>query len=441
MSEAVYKGFSKAEMEFHFNPQAAAPDQSRWSEQRRKASLRVRGALKSRLNIPYGNSPRQVLDIFPAAQPNAPVIAYFHGGYWRGGNKDENCHFAELFVKAGATVAVVEYDLCPQVTVGEIVRQARAAIAWLYRNVSDYNGDPSRLYISGSSAGGHLVVMALAHDWQAQGLPRDLIKGAVAISGVYDLDAVLHVSVNAEIRLDPERARENSPFLHPPLPYASLIVAVGGAEPSGWKQMSKDFLGLCRERGVGCEYIEVPGANHFSLSAHLADPDSPLARAMLKQMGLEPRGSASRTEVRVLSAGAVKPGLLRLVDGFRRESGHDVKIVFATAPAIRDRLGSGESVDVLIAPTALLDDLLKSGKAQAAGRVTVGRIGVGVMVRDGASLPNIATVDEFKQSLLNAASVVYNQASTGTYLDGLFDRLGIGEQLKVKATRYPDAAN
>ncbi|MBI3063070.1 MAG: substrate-binding domain-containing protein [Deltaproteobacteria bacterium] len=147
----------------------------------------------------------------------------------------------------------------------------------------------------------------------------------------------------------------------------------------------------------------------------------------------------SATAVRVLSAGAVKPGLLRLVDGFRRESGHDVKIVFATAPAIRDRIGSGESVDVLIAPTALLDDLLKSGKAQAAGRVTVGRIGVGVMVRNGAPLPKIATVSEFKQSLLNADSVVYNQASTGAYLEGLFDRLGIGEQLK--ATRYPDAAN
>ena len=148
----------------------------------------------------------------------------------------------------------------------------------------------------------------------------------------------------------------------------------------------------------------------------------------------------SATAVRVLSAGAVKPGLLRLVDGFRRESGHDVKIVFATAPAIRDRIGSGESVDVLIAPTALLDDLLKSGKGQAAGRVTVGRIGVGIMVRDGAPLPKIATVDEFKQSLLNAASVVYNQASTGTYLEGLFDRLGIAEQLKIKITRYPDAA-
>lgn len=148
----------------------------------------------------------------------------------------------------------------------------------------------------------------------------------------------------------------------------------------------------------------------------------------------------SATAVRVLSAGAVKPGLARLIDGFRRGSGHDVKVTFATAPAIRDRIGSGESVDVLIAPAALLDDLVKAGKAQVANCVTIDRIGLGVMVRAGAPLPRIATVDEFKQSLLNAESVVYNQASTGTYLEGLFDRLGIGEQLKMKATRYPDAS-
>ncbi len=145
-------------------------------------------------------------------------------------------------------------------------------------------------------------------------------------------------------------------------------------------------------------------------------------------------------EIRVLSAGAVEPGLVGLIDAFRRETGHDVKVVFATAPALRKRLGGGEMVDVVIAPTAVLDDLVKAGKAVSADRVTVGRIGVGVAVRDGAPLPRIATVDEFKQSALSAESLVYNQASTGIYLAGLFDRLGIGEHLKAKTTRYPDGA-
>lgn len=288
MSAVAYKGFRKEEMDFQFNPRVAVPDYPRLAEERSKASLRVRKTLKSWLDVPYGKSPRQVVDIFPTDEQRAPVLVYIHGGYWRGGSKDDNCHFVDAFVEAGATVVLMEYDLCPSVTVTEIVRQARSAIAWVYKNISTYRGDPSRLYVAGLSAGGHLVAMALAHDWEKEDLPRHIIKGAVAISGVYDLDAVLHIDVNEEIRLTPETARENSPFLHPPSPHTPLIVAVGGDEPRGWKQMSEDFFKLCKGRGVECEYLEVPDANHFSLSALLAQPESLPARAILSQMGLLP---------------------------------------------------------------------------------------------------------------------------------------------------------
>jgi arylformamidase len=286
MSTAVYKNYTKDELELHFDPQKATPDHAEWTEKRNQASLRVRKTLRSFPDVPYGNSPRQKLDIFPADKTGAPVLVYFHGGYWRSGSKEQNCHFAELFVKAGATAVVVEYDLCPSVTVTDIVRQARAAIAWVYRNIARYGGDPAKLYLSGLSAGGHLVALALAHEWEREGLPRDLVKGATAITGVYELDAVLHIDVNQEIRLTPESARENSPFVHPPLPRTPLIVAVGGAEPRGWKEQSEKLFALCRERGVPCEYIEVPGANHYSLSSHLADAGSPLTRGILKQMAL-----------------------------------------------------------------------------------------------------------------------------------------------------------
>lgn len=286
MSEIVYKGFTQDEMEFHFDPSVAVVDQPRWAEERSKASLKVRDAVKAHFNIPYGSSPRQVMDIFPAEEQDAPVFLYIHGGYWRRGSKEDNCHFAELFTKAGVTVAVLEYDLCPKVTVTDIVRQARSAVAWSYRHISEYRGDPSKLCIGGLSAGGHLVAMALAHDWKKDGLSQDIIKGAVAISGVYDLDAVLHINANKDIRLNQESVRDNSPFLHPPLPHTPLIIAVGGAEPRGWKEMSRDFFELCEERGLKCDYIEVSGANHFSISLHLSDPASPLTRAIFKQMKL-----------------------------------------------------------------------------------------------------------------------------------------------------------
>src|SRR3990172_351640 len=140
----------------------------------------------------------------------------------------------------------------------------------------------------------------------------------------------------------------------------------------------------------------------------------------------------------LLSAGAVKPGLANVIDVFQQNTGHKVNVTFATAPEIRRRIG-GAALDVVIAPTLLLDDLVKAGKITGE-RVMVGRIGVGVMVRDGAPLPKIATVDDLRQSLLDADSVVYNHASTGIYLETLFARLGIAAQLKSKTTRYPDAA-
>jgi arylformamidase len=286
MSQQVYRQYTRDELELNFDPQKSVPDSTSWSEKRNALSAKNRKELKSFLDVPYGASPRQKLDIYPAARPGAPVLVYFHGGYWRSGGKEQNAHFAPLFVKAGATVVVAGYDLCPNVTVTDIVRQARSAIAWVDKNISRYGGDPAKLYIAGISAGGHLVAMTLAHDWEKDGLPRNIIKGAAAITGVYDLDAVLHIGVNEEIRLTPESARENSPLLHPPGAGAPLIVAVGGAEPEGWRGQSREFFRLCREGGVDCEFIEIPGAHHYSMGLELMNPASPLTRAMLKQIGI-----------------------------------------------------------------------------------------------------------------------------------------------------------
>jgi arylformamidase len=286
MSENGYKGYRTDELEYQFNPRVSVPEFPELARQRAKASAEVRRSMKSFLNVPYGDTPRQVLDIFPAEQSGGPVLVFLHGGYWRGGSKDDNCGFVPTFINRGVNVVIIEYDLCPAVTVTEIVRQARGAIAWTYRNIRRYNGDPLRLYVSGHSAGAHLTAMALAHDWEKEGLPRDLIKGAVPTSGVYDLAMVMHVSVNDEIRMTPEIAKENSPFLHRPFPVCPVVVAVGGGEPRGWQQMSEEYFRFCQECGLDCEYLVVPGANHYTLSDHLADPKSPLAQAMLKQMGV-----------------------------------------------------------------------------------------------------------------------------------------------------------
>ena len=286
MSEPAYKGFRQDELEYQYNPRVSVPEFPELAKVRAAQARKVRDTAKSWLNVPYGNSPREMLDMYAADRPAGPVLLYIHGGYWRSGSKEDNCNFVPTFTKRGGTVVLVEYDLCPQVTVSDIVRQTRASIAWVYKNIARYGGDPSKLFVSGHSAGGHLTAMALAHDWTKEGLPADLIKGAVATSGVYDLDMVMEISVQEQVRMTSEIAKQNSPFLNPPRVKCPLVVAVGGAEPKGWQQMSEDYFAFCKKNGLNVEYLVVPGANHYTMSEKLLDDTNPLTQAMIKQMGL-----------------------------------------------------------------------------------------------------------------------------------------------------------
>jgi molybdate transport system substrate-binding protein len=148
--------------------------------------------------------------------------------------------------------------------------------------------------------------------------------------------------------------------------------------------------------------------------------------------------AAGAAEIKIFSAGAVEPGLVRAAEQFKRASGHEVKIQFNTAPQLARKLAAGEAADILIAPPAVLDEQAKSGKISTEGRIMLGRVGAGVVVRVGGPIPNVATTEALKQALLGAESLVYNTASTGLYLERLFERMGIAEQIKAKTTRYPN---
>ena len=286
----TYRNLSPEALELEFNPRATARNLDERLAASAAASAATRDRLECVLDVRYGPGEKETLDIFPSANPGsergAPVQLFIHGGYWRAMDKSDYSFIADVFQPAGATTVVINYDLCPSVTLDTIVEQANRSIAWTHRNIAEYGGDPDHLYVSGNSAGGHLTAMALAHDWEADGLPADLVKGAVPVTGVMDCEPVLDITVNEEVRLEPEAARRLSPLRNPPRRALPLLVAVGGAEPALWIRMSRDYAALCRDHGIACDYLEMPGLDHFDISRAVGDPQSPLAHAMLRMMGL-----------------------------------------------------------------------------------------------------------------------------------------------------------
>ena len=145
---------------------------------------------------------------------------------------------------------------------------------------------------------------------------------------------------------------------------------------------------------------------------------------------------ALAVEINVLSGAAVEPGLIAAADLFRKGTGHNVKITFATTPEIRRLVGAGATPDVVIAPHAALDELVESGTVDRAARVSLGRVGVGVVIRDGAPKPDVSTTDALKRAVLDADAVIYNRASSGLYVEAMLQRLGLAEQIQAKTRRY-----
>jgi molybdate transport system substrate-binding protein len=146
--------------------------------------------------------------------------------------------------------------------------------------------------------------------------------------------------------------------------------------------------------------------------------------------------AAPATAINVLSGAAVEPGLIAAADVFRARTGNHVKITFATTPEIRRLVAAGATPDVVIAPHGALDELAKSGKVAGTARVSLGRVGIGVVIRDGAAKPDVSTTDALKRAVLDADSVIYNRASSGLYVEGLLHRLGLAEQIQAKTKRY-----
>jgi len=280
----------KAEREalnLEYLPRLTVPNVDEYLENAALRSATVREGLECHIDVSYGDTPGQTIDVFPAASSRAPVFFFIHGGYWRSLDKRYYSELAGPMVAAGATTMLVNYDLCPAVTISDIVEQLRHAVVWAHANAASYNGDANRIHVSGHSAGGHLTGMMMATDWSDRfGLPGDLIAGAAPLSGLFDIEPHRHTDLQTDIHLGAEEAEANSPqhlTLHG---HAPVVCAVGGGESEAFKRQSREFVEKCRSSGVACEYLETGRDNHFEITDRLGNAEDGLTRSLVRQMGL-----------------------------------------------------------------------------------------------------------------------------------------------------------
>ena len=268
-----------------YNARAMIPDHAQIFERWKKRSQEARTSLPCRLDIPYGATAAENLDIFPAEGKSEALLVFIHGGYWRSLDKSDFSYLAPAFSRRGVTLALPNYGLCPKIGIEDIVKQNLLAIAWLWHYGARYGVNPGRLYVAGHSAGGHLTAMMLAARWNTYmpELPYNLLKGGLAISGIYDLEPLVHAPfVNQDLKLGRAQARRLSPATIPPATTAPLYTAVGGEESDEFKRQNALIARTWRYAFAGD--IPMPGCNHLTVVEELANPDSALFKVALGMM-------------------------------------------------------------------------------------------------------------------------------------------------------------
>ncbi len=267
--------------EVEYNNRARVPEHpeifARW---RREAEDYRTEAMKERraeLGLAYGSTSRQFIDLFSPSKIGTPPLALFiHGGYWRSLDPSQFSHMARGLNAHGVAVAVAGYNLCPQVTIADIIEEIRHALLFLWQRSG------RRVMVYGHSAGGHLAAAMLATDWHGlyPKAPSDLVPAAYSVSGLFDLTPLVGISMNQDLRLDEASAREASPLFWPAPRGRTFEAAVGGLESSEFLRQSGSIVETWGTDGADTRYQEIAGTNHFTVIDALPDPQSEMVQRL-----------------------------------------------------------------------------------------------------------------------------------------------------------------
>jgi arylformamidase len=284
----VWLEMDQQQLDDAYDQEKYAPNRAQIVARRIANSDRTRSIIGAPQRLAYGPSEIETLDIFRTARPNAPVNIFIHGGAWRRNRAADYAVQAELFVRAGAVSAILDFINVDQAggSLLPMAEQVRRAIAWVYRNAASFGGDRDRLYLTGHSSGSHLGACALTTDWGKEKLPADIIKGAMLLSGMYDLKPVRLSKRSLYVKFTDEMEELLSSQRHLDKLHTPLLLAYGTCETPEFQRQTRDFFAALKAAGKPAQLLVGEGYNHFELLETLASPYGLAGRAQLQQMGL-----------------------------------------------------------------------------------------------------------------------------------------------------------
>lgn len=290
MTPKVFLDYDQAALDAAYDQAAYAANREQLIQRRlvNSAAARARIGLPERLA--YGSAEIEKLDIYRTSRARAPVFVFVHGGAWRNGRAAEYAGPAEMFLAAGAHYVVPDFSWVQEAggKLPVLAGQLRRAIAWLWRNAAQFNGDPGRIYVCGQSSGGHLAAVLLTTDWQRDfDLPADVFKGGLCVSGMYDLAPVRLSKRSAYVDFDDETVAELSPIRRLDRLRAPVVVAYGTCETPEFRRQNREFAAALAAAGKPVRLLVGEHYNHFELPETLGNPYGLLGRAALELMGLE----------------------------------------------------------------------------------------------------------------------------------------------------------
>jgi arylformamidase len=284
----LYGAFAtQAEIDAEYNASMRMADPAAEMRHFVDRSQEARERLRCTLDVPFGPTRAESLDIFPADRDHAPVFVFLHGGYWRALSSKEFSSVALGLQPIGITTVVVNHALCPAVSLDEVVRQARAAVAWVLRRIGEHGGDAARVAVGGHSAGGHLTAMCLQAAWDTDyGLSTDPVKAAVLVSGVYDIEPLRWSYLQPQIQLDAGLVQRHSPAFHVRRSATPILITWGEEETAEFARQSQIFHAAWQAAGNTSTLEAQPATHHFSIVHGFEQPESRLCQWIARALSV-----------------------------------------------------------------------------------------------------------------------------------------------------------